>query len=57
MSLKEIMIEAKNTVNELFKEDKYIKELDEIIDKAIELSENEDCDLENIHRLGKWLVC
>lgn len=57
MSLKEIMIEAKNTINDLFKEDKYIKELDEIIDKAIELSENDDCDLENIHRLGNgWFA-
>ena len=57
MSLKEIMIEAKNTINDLFKEDKYIKELDEIIDKAIELSENDDCDLENILRLGNgWFA-
>ncbi len=56
MSLKEIVIEAKNTVAGIFKGDKHLKELTDIIDYAVELSENEDSDLNNIHRLGEGCV-
>lgn len=54
--LKDIVIEAKNTVHEMFKKDKHIKELDKLIDLAIELSENADSDIENIHKLGEGWV-
>lgn len=56
MSLKEIVIDARNTVHELFKEDNHINELDEIITKAIELSENNESDVDNIHCLGEGWV-
>jgi len=52
-SLKNIVIEAKNTVANLFKTDKHIKVLVNIIDLAVELSENNETDLTNINRLGE----
>lgn len=56
MSLKEIVIEAKNTVDGIFAGDKHLPELDAIIDKAVELSENNKSDLDNIHTLGEGWV-
>lgn len=56
MSLKEIVIDARDTVNELFKDDRHIRELDEIITRAMELSENNDSDIDNIHKLGEGWV-
>ena len=56
MSLKEIVIDARDTVHELFRDDKHIREQDEIITKAIELSENSQSDIENIHKLGEGWV-
>lgn len=56
MSLKDIVIDARDTVHELFKDDKHIKEQDDIITKAIELSENGESDLVNIHKLGEGWV-
>ncbi len=56
MSLKDIVLEAKNTVAEIFAGDKHLTELTDIIDRAVELSENEDSDLTNIHRLGEGWV-
>lgn len=55
-SLKEIVIDAKNTAAELFAGDRHLPELIQIIDLAIELSENNAPDLENIHRLGQGWV-
>ena len=52
MTLKEIVIEAKETVHELFEDDEQIDVLDRIIEKAVVLSENDRDDLENIHDLG-----
>ena len=55
-SLKEIVLEAKNTVAEMFREDKNIGHLEDIIDRAVELSENNGDDLENIHKIGEGWV-
>ncbi len=56
MPLKDIVIEARNTVEKLFEGDENLKELTEIIDLAVELSENEEPDLDNIYRLGQGWV-
>lgn len=56
MSFKEIVIEARDTVSELFAGDEHIDELKKIIDLAISLSENTDSDLNNIHQLGEGWV-
>lgn len=56
-TLKEIVIDAKNTVAELFECDEHISELENIIDLSVQLSENNDSDLENIHRIGEgWIA-
>lgn len=55
-SLKEIIEEARDTVAEIFGGDPYIAELVDIINLAIKLSENNDSDLNNIHRLGEGWV-
>lgn len=55
-SLKEIVIDARDTVAKIFSEDAHIGELTDIIDLAVSLSENGADDLENIHRLGEgWI--
>ncbi len=56
LALKEIVLEAEKTVLNLFKNDKHIEELVSIINLAVELSENNDSDLENIHKLGEGWV-
>ena len=56
MSLKEIVLEAKNTVENIFKGDKHLQELTDIMERAIVLSENEEDDLENIRSLGQGWV-
>lgn len=56
MSLKEIVIEAKNTVEKIFEGDKHLQELIDIMERAIVLSENEADDLENIKALGQGWV-
>ena len=57
MSLKEIVLEARNTVAQLFANDPHIDALVEIIDRAIDLSENGyPDDLDNIHQLGAGWV-
>ena len=55
-SLEEIIIEAKDTVAQLFSGDKHLKELTDIIDLSVELSENDASDLDNIHRIGEGWV-
>lgn len=52
LSLKEICIEARDTVAEIFREDKHIAELTRLIDLAVALSENDADDSENIRMLG-----
>lgn len=56
MTLKEVIIEARDTVAEIFNGFDYVNELINCIDYAIALSENKDTDLENIHRLGQGWV-
>lgn len=56
MSLKEIIAEAMDVTAEIFKGDKHLQELKDIVGLAIELSENDVPDLENIHRLGEGWV-
>ena len=56
LMLKEIIVEAKETVRRLFEGTEYVDELCEIVDKAIELAENEDTDVNNIKRLGEGWV-
>lgn len=56
MRLKEIVLEAKETAEKIFAGDKHLKELTHLIDRAIELSENDMDDLENIRLLGQGWV-
>ena len=56
MNLKEIVLEARDTAKKIFKDDIHINELISIINLAAELSENNDNDLDNIHRLGEGWV-
>ena len=55
-SLKEIVIEAKETTEKLFAGDKHLPVLSKLVDLAMELSENTASDLSNIHRLGEGWV-
>ena len=56
LSLKEIVLEAKETVLTIFEGDSNLQKLADIIDLAVELSENNDNDLDNIHNLGEGWV-
>jgi ADP-ribosylglycohydrolase len=56
MTLKEIVREAEETAEDMFKGDKHLRELTDLIDLAVELSENDDSDLDNIHKLGEGWV-
>ncbi len=55
-SLKEIVEEARDTAVEIFAGDSNLEKLVQIINLAMELSENEEADLDNIHRLGEGWV-
>jgi ADP-ribosylglycohydrolase len=56
MSLREMVAEAERSTESIFEGDKHLKELIDLIDLAVELSENSDTDLNNIHRLGEGWV-
>ena len=57
MSLKEIILEARDTVSKIFAGDPHLPELTAIIDKAVELAEaGRGTDLANIHNLGEGWV-
>ena len=56
MSLKEAVIEAQKTCSEIFEGFNHLDEMNQIIDLAIELSENDERDLNNIHKLGEGWV-
>lgn len=56
ISLKEIILEAGKTVSEIFQGDRHLKELTDIIELAVRLSENEESDLDNINRIGEGWV-
>ena len=55
-SLRQIVIEARDVVRNIFGDNEYVRKLRELIDLAIELSENYGDDLENIRRLGEGWV-
>lgn len=54
--LKSIIIEAQRFVSNLFADSPYITDLNSIITTAITLSENDDSDIANIHKLGEGWV-
>ena len=56
MSLKEIVLESKEAVKEIFAKDVHLDELTTLIDLAVSLSENDKEDLDNIHELGEGWV-
>ncbi len=56
MELKEIVLEAKKTVSGIFRGDEHLQELVDIIDLAVNLSENSSSDLDNIHQIGEGWV-
>ena len=57
MPLKAIILEARDTVADIFNGDPFLPKLCAIIDRAVDLSEHSDAsDLENIHRLGEGWV-
>ncbi len=56
MSLKDIVLEAKETVNDIFSDEPDAATLSNLIDLAAELSQNNESDLDNIHRLGEGWV-
>lgn len=55
-TLREIVLEARDTVAGLFAGDKHLGELTDIIDLAVRLSENDKRDLDNIHQIGEGWV-
>ena len=56
LTLKEIVLEARDTAAMIFSGHGHLKYLTEIIDRAVELSANSLSDLENIHQLGEGWV-
>jgi len=56
VTLKNIVIEARDKIAEIYASDNHLNELITIINRAIEYSENNEPDLENIHRLGEGWV-
>ncbi len=54
--LKEIVLDARNMMEQLFAGDRHLEELIRIMNLAVELSENDADDLENIHALGEGWV-
>lgn len=56
MSLKEIILEARDMTAKIFRRNPYLRKMTEIIDLAVRLSENDKRDIENIHALGEGWV-
>lgn len=55
-SLREIIADARDTASKVFAENKHLNELTVLVNKAMELSENDHDDLENIRQLGEGWV-
>lgn len=55
-NLEEIVLDAKKVTDEVFAGDRHLRELDEIVDQAIELAKNALPDEENIKKLGEGWV-
>ena len=56
ISLKEIILEARDTAAKIFRRNPYLRKMTEIIDLAVRLSENNKRDIENIHAFGEGWV-
>ena len=56
MTLVEIIEEARDTATEVFVGDSHLNELTDRINLALELYQNSESDLDNIHRLGEGWV-
>ena len=56
MTLKEIILEARDTAGRIFTGDQHLPALTDIIDRAVELSENRLSDPDNIRQLGEGWV-
>ncbi len=56
LTLKEIVLEAKDTVAGIFEGEKYVEDLCDIIDRSVALAENGEDDLSNIEKLGEGWV-
>jgi ADP-ribosylglycohydrolase len=56
LSLRDIIIDARDTVCSLFKDKEYVTDLYDVINKAISLADNDNTDLENINCLGEGWV-
>lgn len=56
MSLKEIVLEARNAMKDMYSDDENISYFLELIDRSVTLAENEESDLDNIHQLGQGWV-
>lgn len=56
MTLKEMILEAKEAAMRIFAGDRHLAKLTDIIDEAVRLSGNDTPDLENIHALGEGWV-
>ena len=57
MTLKEVVLEARDTVKNIYEDDSHIDTLVKIIDLAVKLSENgSSSDLDNIHQIGEGWV-
>ncbi len=55
-TLREIVLDARETARKIFAGDRHLKELLNIIKLAVELSENNEEDIDNIHQLGEGWV-
>ena len=55
-SLREIVVEARDQMQKLFFGNGYLQELLDMMDLSIALSENQNSDLNNIHRIGEGWV-
>lgn len=56
LSLKQVIEEAQETVSNHYMNDKYIKDLNRLINLSIRLSENDKSDVENIAEIGEGWV-
>ena len=52
-SLKDAVAEGMETVSRLFREDRYLPQLQELMEKAVSFADNDRSDSENIRRLGE----
>lgn len=54
--LEDIVLEARESINEIFIENKFLEELNDVIKKAIEKAKNDKSDMKNIEDIGEGWV-